>query len=214
MTDVEVAPGRPAAALVGVGALLFMVADLANPVASDVYVADGAAEVQSRIEASEAEWDAWFTLGTVGLLVAALGLWLTGRQVVHVIGSRETGRATAILPWAGAATGAYALLYGWFVVASPESLAEFYGEQSVTALALVAGLPSLAGLAGFLLGMGFTLRRLGHLRWLAWVLLLLGPVSVLVGFAVGPLASYFVLLVMAIALAVRPLARGASQPAA
>lgn len=213
MTDVEVAPGRPAAALVGAGALLFMVADLANPVASDVYAADGAAEIQALIKASETEWDVWFALGTSGLLVAALGLWLTGRQVVHAVGSRETGRATAILPWAGAATGAYAVLYGWFVVASPERLGEFYGEQPVTALALVSGLTGLVGLTAVLVGTGLTLRRLGHLRWLAWVLLVLGPVSVLYGFAVGPLASYLLLLVTAIALAVRPVAAQPRQPA-
>lgn len=90
---------------------------------------------------------------------------------------------------------------------------------SRTSTALVAG-GSLAFLVAdnangvareVIVGLGLALRRLGHLVWLGWVLLVLGPLSLLTGAAIGPEASYLLLVVMAFSLAARPV-RAAARP--
>lgn len=199
---------RGPAALIAVGALLYLIGDFSAP---NVYTAADPAEAAAIIEDSPTAWDLSWLVNSLGILVCALGLYAWGRGVALDHPSGRVGRAGTVVRWAALATTAGLYLPLWNVVTDSSELGEFYGDTPITPLVLVFGLTALLGLLGVFIGSGLVLRWLPHLRWLAWVLLILGPLSQVLAAMLGSAGSYLLLLVLGVSLLVSAPARGAAD---
>jgi hypothetical protein len=203
--DTATASRRGPAALITVGALLYLIGDLTLP---DVFDVADAREATAIIEESPAAWDLSWLVNALGILVCALGLYAWGRGVALDHRSDRLGRAGTVVRWSAVATTAGLYLSLWNVVEDPSELGEFFGETPITPLVVVFGVIGLLGLLGVFIGAGLVLRWLPHLPWLGWILLILGPVSQVLASMFGGSAGYLLLMVLGISLLVSPPGRG------
>jgi hypothetical protein len=191
-------------ALVAVGALVFLAASF-TPVGGDVYSAEGASEVAAALEGARGTWNAANLVSAVGVVVAAVGLFLLGRNLRRGGQQLRTRRAARIVTLLGLATAIEAVLLVWNATASIDSLATTYGDPTGSALLITLGLAwTLAALAVFI-GLGLALLWFPHQRWLGWLVLVLGPVAtILMSAFAGPDPAYLLLLICGITLWVSP----------
>ncbi len=195
--------GRLAGGLVALGSALYL-SSLFLPVGSGFYEALGdgdTARAQQLLEESATEWDISQGLAAVGIVVAAVGLWVLGRDIAAVAVQGRTRRWAGIAGWLGLLSGAGAIGSIYQIAASPADLAV---TDLPPAPVVVAGLLTMVGMLGAFIGFGLDLVWMHHLKVFGWILLVVGILTLPTHAIMGPPASYLLLLVAGIVLAAAP----------
>jgi hypothetical protein len=195
--------GRVGAIVTAVGSAIYL-AGLFLPIGSEVYEAGGNgddARALALLSESGTQWDIAVGLGGLGIVIAAVGLWLLGRETAQASATPRVRRAGTIAAWLGLLSGLAAIGQIWLVISSPQEIVD--GISSAP-LVIVGGLANSIGLWGAFIGLGLALIWLPHLRVVGWILLVIGTLTIPTHAFMGPPASYLLLLVVGVVLAVKP----------
>ena len=195
---------RTAAVVVAVGAFVYLVGDyfdvfglVANP-----FQLDDAAERAAALQTDHTAWDVSNVLAGVGHVGAAIGLWMLGRALAQSSNERRSQVLATVASWAGLATGVWVVNSYFDVVRPIEDVVAALTDP--TPVLFVTGPIYLLGALVLFVTFGLALRRLGHMRWLAWTLLTVGPPAALSVVVIGPTLPTHVMFVLGLALAINP----------
>ena len=213
MSESTATGGRLPGFLLAVGALVFLGTGFTD-VGGEVYSADSAEEIAAALDGARGTWDASNWIGAIGVVIAASGLFMLGRQIGNAASVSRTDRAAAVVKWAGLATLVYVIVQIYNATASTESLAETYSDPTASATLIASGLAWTAAALAVFIALGLALLWLPHQRWLGWFVLILGVITtVIVGAFLGPSAAYLVLAIAGMTLAISPVLTAARQGA-
>lgn len=161
-----------------------------------------AADRIAALQADHTAWDISNILAGIGHVVAAVGLWMLGRSLAQSANEKRVQTLATFAGWAGLATGLWAI-NSYFAVARPlEQVVDALTDPTLELIA--SGLIYAIGVLVLFLALGLVLRQLGHLRWLAWVLLIVGPIAAISIIAIGPSLPTHLMFVLGLALAIKP----------
>ena len=107
----------------------------------------------AALEGTRGTWNAANLVSAVGVVVAAVGLSLLGRNLRRGRQLR-TRRAARIVTLLGVATAIEAVLRVWNATTSTDSLAATYGDPTGSALLITLGLAWTLAALGVFIGLG------------------------------------------------------------
>ena len=194
---------RRAGIVVVVGALLYVLSDLAElfGLIENLYRLPEADRL-AALEANRTAWDISRGLAGIGLVIAAVGLFMLGRAVARAAADDRSRVMATVAGWAGAATGLWAISSFLSVVRPAEDVVAALEEPTVDVI--VTGLIYLVGVVVLFVALGLTLRRLGHKRTLGWSLIFVGTLAALSMPVFGALLPSMVMLALGIGMAADP----------
>lgn len=198
---------RNAALVIAAGAFAYLVGDYFDVfglVANPFDFAD-AAERVAALQADKTAWDVSNVLAGVGHVITAIGLWMLGRSLAQSSNERRSQVLATAASWAGLATGVWAVNSYFAVVRPIEDVVAAFTDP--TPELVVTGLIYVLGVLILFVTLGLVLRRLGHIRWLAWTLLIVGPIAALSVFVIGTSLPTHLMFVLGLALSISPVAK-------